>query len=84
MEDALNSVPRLGVLLTTFVKNEEAPMKTFNFRSLLKHPMAFTVALATLSYFSLISVALAGKPGPDFFVCFLPKSFGRGGTPPFC
>ena len=68
-------------------------MKTFDFRSLLKHPMAFTVALAAVTYFTLISTALARNrgphapfpfPKPDLCV-LLEHFFGAGNAPPpFC
>ncbi len=62
-------------------------MKTPDFRSLLKHPVAFACAFAMVSYFALISTALAA---PKFKLCkllaFLLAGFTGNGDhgPPWC
>ena len=84
MKNALYNASRLGVLINSDLNNEEAPMSTRSFPNLSKRPVAVAIALAAMSYFGSISTALAGKPGPDFFVCILLGWWGRGGMPPFC
>ena len=64
MRNALHNASRLGVLITTFVKNEVAPMGKFAIHGFWKHPVAAVMALAAVSYFGFIFTALAGKPTP--------------------
>lgn len=50
------------MLLTTFVKNVVAPMGQFAIHGFWKHPIVAVMAFAMVSYFGLISMALAARP----------------------